>query len=86
METYPKKNTKKQKNARRCKLGVSSPVPPAIIPTCLNFRILGSDFLSGRMANFPANISKSVYLPFYNINKYINTNKKHVVRTSQIKL
>lgn len=29
------------------------PVPPAIIATCLNLRIFGSDFLSGRMANWP---------------------------------
>lgn len=32
---------------------VNKPVPPAIIPTCLNFRTFGSDFLSGRMENWP---------------------------------
>lgn len=32
---------------------LSAPVPPAIIPTCLNFRTFGSDFLSGRMENWP---------------------------------
>lgn len=31
----------------------SKPVPPAIIATCLNLRTFGSDFLSGRMANWP---------------------------------
>lgn len=29
------------------------PVPPATIPTCLNLRTLGSDFLSGRMEKWP---------------------------------
>lgn len=32
---------------------MSEPVPPAIIPTCLNFLTFGSDFLSGRMENCP---------------------------------
>lgn len=31
----------------------AKPVPPAIIATCLNLRTFGSDFLSGRMANWP---------------------------------
>lgn len=29
------------------------PVPPAIMPTFVNFRIAGGDFLSGRMPNIP---------------------------------
>lgn len=37
---------------------VNEPVPPAIIPTCLNFRTLGSDFLSARMENWPVRSNK----------------------------
>jgi len=31
------------------------------MPTCRNFRTLGSDFLSGRIANCPVNVSKEIY-------------------------
>ncbi len=48
-------------------LSVNEPVPPAIIAMCLNFRILGSDFLSGRMENWPNKErgSHSVSVSFY---------------------
>lgn len=34
-----------------------SPVPPAIMPTCLTFNITAGDFLSGLIANFPEEVS-----------------------------
>lgn len=39
--------------AFRAVRNIVEPVPPAIIPTCLNFRTTGSDFLSGRMEKRP---------------------------------